>query len=170
MRIVVTGKEGQVVRALSEVGPRLGAEIVTVGRPEMDLAAPATVATALTAHCPDVIVSAAAHTAVDKAECEPDEAFAVNAFGAAAVARAAASLGVPVIYLYRLCFRRRQAGALYGDRSGQSNFDLRPIETSGGTTGGGRHPRSCHSAHRLGLFALWSEFFENHAAAFGELR
>jgi dTDP-4-dehydrorhamnose reductase len=99
MRIVVTGKEGQVVRALSEVGPRLGAEIVTVGRPEMDLAAPATVATALTAHCPDVIVSAAAHTAVDKAECEPDEAFAVNAFGAAAVARAAASLGVPVIHL-----------------------------------------------------------------------
>jgi dTDP-4-dehydrorhamnose reductase len=99
MRIVVTGKEGQVVRALSEVGPRLGAEIVTVGRPEMDLAAPATVATALTVHCPDVIVSAAAHTAVDRAESEPDEAFAVNAFGAAAVAKAAASLGVPVIHL-----------------------------------------------------------------------
>jgi dTDP-4-dehydrorhamnose reductase len=99
MRIAVTGKEGQVVRALAEVGPQLGVEIVAVGRPEMDLAAPATVAAALTAHRPDAIVSAAAHTAVDKAESEPTKAFAVNALGAEAVAKAAAMLGVPVIHL-----------------------------------------------------------------------
>jgi len=82
-----------------EVGPQLGVEIVTVGRPEMDLAAPASVVAALIAHRPDVVVSAAAHTAVDKAESEPDQAFAVNALGAEAVARAAAALGVPVIHL-----------------------------------------------------------------------
>lgn len=99
MRIVVTGKEGQVVRALAEVGPKLGVAILPVGRPELDLASAATVLPAIAALAPDVIVSAAAYTAVDRAESEPDLAFAVNARGAEAVARAAAALGVPVIHL-----------------------------------------------------------------------
>ncbi|MDI7862068.1 dTDP-4-dehydrorhamnose reductase [Rhizobiaceae bacterium n13] len=99
MRIVVTGKEGQVVQSLCEIDPGLGVEIVAVGRPELDLAMPATVLPALEALRPDVVVSAAAYTAVDKAEGEPEAAFAINGDGAGAVARAAAALGVPVIHL-----------------------------------------------------------------------
>jgi len=99
MRIAVTGKTGQVATALLERGPRRGAEMIAVGRPELDLEAPETVVAALAATRPDVIVSAAAMTAVDRAESEPEHAFAINATGAGAVAEAAAALGVPLIHL-----------------------------------------------------------------------
>ena len=99
MRLVVTGHGGQVTSALVERGRAAGVDIATIGRPEFDLGRPETVRPALAAARPDVIVSAAAHTAVDRAESEPDLAFAINAVGAGAVAEAAADLGVPVIHL-----------------------------------------------------------------------
>lgn len=98
MRIAVTGREGQVARSLLATAPS-GIEVIAIGRPELDLANPASVLPALAAAQPDVIVSAAAYTAVDKAESEPDSAFAVNAAGAGAVSEAAAKLGIPVIHL-----------------------------------------------------------------------
>ncbi|MNK96850.1 dTDP-4-dehydrorhamnose reductase [compost metagenome] len=98
MRLAVTGKNGQVVSALQALaGP--GLEIVALGRPELDLVRPDTVFKALREAKPDVVVSAAAYTAVDKAESEPDIAFAVNRDGAKAVARAANDIGVPVIHI-----------------------------------------------------------------------
>lgn len=99
MRIAVTGKTGQVVTSLIERGAEAGIEIVALGRPELDLADQDSVKTALAAALPDVIVSAAAYTAVDKAESEPEAAFAINADGAGAVAKTAAFLDVPVIHL-----------------------------------------------------------------------
>lgn len=101
MKIAVTGKVGQVVQSLIERGPAMGHTIVPVGRPELDLGTntPDAVHRALAAAAPDVIVSAAAYTAVDKAEAEPDLAFAINALGAGHVASAANQLGVPVVHL-----------------------------------------------------------------------
>jgi dTDP-4-dehydrorhamnose reductase len=97
VRIAVTGKDGQVARALVERG---GAEVVTVGRPELDLAGPAEkVVEVIEAVRPDVIVSAAAYTQVDKAETERELAFPVNEAGARAVAQAAQRLGVPLVHL-----------------------------------------------------------------------
>lgn len=98
MRLAVTGKNGQVVSSLQALaGPDL--EIVALGRPELDLSRPDTVFNALREAKPDVVVSAAAYTAVDKAESEPDIAFAVNRDGAKAVARAAKDIGVPIIHI-----------------------------------------------------------------------
>lgn len=99
MRIAVTGKNGQVVTALLERGALAGHKIVALGRPELDLADPASVARAIGGARPDAIVSAAAYTAVDKAESEPDLAFAVNGAGAGAVAQAAKALGVPLVHV-----------------------------------------------------------------------
>ena len=100
MRIAVTGKTGQVVTSLLERGgARQDVEIVTLGRPELDLLEPKTIAPAIAAARPDLVVSAAAYTAVDQAEDEPEVAFAINADGAGEVARAAADLGVPVIHI-----------------------------------------------------------------------
>lgn len=99
MRIAVTGRHGQVATSLAE---RAGAgeEIILLGRPELDLAGdPAAIAAAMAAARPDVVISAAAYTAVDKAESEAAEAEAVNARGAGAVAAAAHALGVPVLHL-----------------------------------------------------------------------
>jgi dTDP-4-dehydrorhamnose reductase len=98
--MAVTGREGQVVRALAERGASAGFEVMPVGRPDLDLAGPPeAIITILKEHCPDVIVSAAAYTLVDKAESERDLAFAVNERGARAVAVAARELGVPLIHL-----------------------------------------------------------------------
>ena len=98
IRIAVTGKAGQVVSALIERAPA-GVTIIPLGRPELDLGTPATIAPALAEARPDVVVSAAAYTAVDKAESEAEAAFAINATGAGAVAAAAQALGVPVIHI-----------------------------------------------------------------------
>ncbi len=98
MKIAVTGKNGQVVQSLLARADD-GFEIVALGRPELDLAAPETIYPALAAVQPDLVISAAAYTAVDKAEDEPDFAFAINAIGAGAVSKAAAKLNIPIIHL-----------------------------------------------------------------------
>ena len=98
MRIAVTGREGQVVRSLLERA-RERAEVIALGRPVLDLARPETIMPVLSGARPDIVVSAAAYTAVDQAEDEPELAFTVNAIGAGAVAEAAARLGVPIIHL-----------------------------------------------------------------------
>lgn len=98
MRILVTGREGQVARALAGLAsPEIAVE--ALGRPDLDIRDQASVARAIAAFSPDVVVSAAAYTAVDKAETEEAEAFAVNEGGAANVSRAAAETGLPVIHL-----------------------------------------------------------------------
>lgn len=99
MRIAVTGKAGQIVTALSERGAAAGYEVIALGRPELDLGDPATVLPAIKSAMPDAVVSAAAYTAVDKAEGEPDLANAVNGAGAVAVARAAKALGLPLVHI-----------------------------------------------------------------------
>jgi dTDP-4-dehydrorhamnose reductase len=98
MRIAVTGSKGQVATALLERAGRK-AEIVALGRPAFDLTDRAAVIAGLEAARPDVIVNAAAYTAVDKAEAEEAVATHVNGDGAGRVAEAAARLRVPLLHL-----------------------------------------------------------------------
>lgn len=98
MRIAVTGRNGQVVTSLIERAP-LDVKIVTLGRPELDLADPATIGPAIAAAGPDVIVSAAAYTAVDNAETEPELAQAINGIAPGKIGEAAAVRHIPVIHL-----------------------------------------------------------------------
>lgn len=99
MRIAVTGRTGQVVQSLLAAAEAAGVTVIPVGRPELDLARPAVVRQALANTRPDCIVNAAAYTAVDKAETEPELALRINGEGAGAVASAAAALGVPLIQI-----------------------------------------------------------------------
>jgi dTDP-4-dehydrorhamnose reductase len=100
MRIVVTGKTGQVARSLIERASASGSvEVVALGRPELDLLDANSIAKSIAAARPDIVVSAAAYTAVDRAEDEPELAHAVNAVGAKRVAEAAAEADAPVIHL-----------------------------------------------------------------------
>lgn len=99
-RIVVTGLAGQVVQSLVErAAERPDTELLALGRPTLDLGDPSTIEPALRAAKPDLIVSAAAYTAVDQAESEEAVAFAVNAEGSGELARVAKLLDVPILHI-----------------------------------------------------------------------
>jgi dTDP-4-dehydrorhamnose reductase len=97
VRILITGKDGQVGHALIPALAALG-EVIGVGRGECDLADPAAVERAVRAAKPDIIVNPAAYTAVDKAESERDQAFAVNARAPGILAALAAERDIPLIH------------------------------------------------------------------------
>jgi len=100
VKVLVTGREGQVARCLALRGEEQSdLELVFGARPELDLARPETIAPLIQSVRPDIVVSAAAYTAVDQAEDEPGLAFGVNGAGAGEVARSAASVGAPIIHL-----------------------------------------------------------------------
>jgi dTDP-4-dehydrorhamnose reductase len=104
MRLLIAGAQGQLARAMIELAPV--ADAVTafaVGRPALDLTAPASVLSALADFKPDVIVNAAAYTAVDRAEQEPEAAMALNAEGPARLAEAAARRGAVLIHISTDC-------------------------------------------------------------------
>lgn len=100
LRLLVTGNEGQLVRSLLERGAlQDDIEIVALGRPALDLSVPETIEAGVRDVKPDVIVGAAAYTAVDKAETEEDLATVVNGRAAGELARIAALLNVPIIHV-----------------------------------------------------------------------
>jgi dTDP-4-dehydrorhamnose reductase len=99
MRLLVTGKSGQVVTALSERGAAADVEVVTIGRPEFDLSHAQAGRDVISGARPDVIVSAAAYTAVDKAESEAELAEKVNGQGPGILADMAETLCIPIIHL-----------------------------------------------------------------------
>jgi dTDP-4-dehydrorhamnose reductase len=93
MRVLVFGRSGQVARELQRLAP----EARYLGREEADLLDPAACA-AQVRGC-DVVINAAAWTAVDKAEAEEAAAMVVNGDAPAAMARACAGLGVPFLHV-----------------------------------------------------------------------
>lgn len=96
MTLLVLGAGGQVGRALVE---RAGAAGRGLDRGACDICDATSVSRALSASEVSAVVNCAAYTAVDRAESEPERAFAVNAAGAEIVARAAAARGLPIIHL-----------------------------------------------------------------------
>jgi dTDP-4-dehydrorhamnose reductase len=98
--MIVTGRDGQVVRSLIERSTGSEFEIVALGRPELDLTMPAAaILSVIEASRPDIIVSAAAYTQVDKAEDERELASVINASAPRAIACAARDLAVPLVHL-----------------------------------------------------------------------
>lgn len=96
LRIAVTGREGQLARAIAERAGTAGVEAVFLGRPELDLARPGDWTDLFSALRPGAIVNAAAHTRVDDAEDDP-AAEAVNGEAPGALARIARGLAVPIV-------------------------------------------------------------------------
>ncbi len=99
MKIAVIGRNGQLARALDRL---LGADVVDYrlfSRPELDLCKPETVQAALLAYRPAAVINAAAYTAVDAAEDDRDQAFAVNRDGPAALAESCATLRASLIHV-----------------------------------------------------------------------
>ncbi len=102
MKILLLGKNGQVgwelQRALAPLGDVTALDFDTPGPLRADFSDPESLAATVRAVAPQIIVNAAAHTAVDKAESEPEFARALNAASPAVVAREAATLGATLLH------------------------------------------------------------------------
>ncbi|MGM0884285.1 MAG: dTDP-4-dehydrorhamnose reductase [Bacillota bacterium] len=98
LKIVITGANGQLGRELTEWTTDT-ADIIGLGRNELDITSLAACRNIFTLHRPDVVIHCAAYTAVDKAESEPDEAFRVNAAATRNVAVAAREVGAKLCYI-----------------------------------------------------------------------
>ncbi|MDU8930034.1 dTDP-4-dehydrorhamnose reductase [Alisedimentitalea sp. MJ-SS2] len=94
MKILVFGKTGQVA---TEMQAR--ASVTALGRDQADLSDPAACAKAIRAHAPDVVINAAAYTAVDKAEEDEALATVINGDAPGAMARECAALGIPFLHV-----------------------------------------------------------------------
>ena len=97
--ILVVGKSGQLARSLVDAAARRDIPLVALGRPDLDLRNPGTIDRLVGVTEPHAIVNAAAYTAVDKAETDAASAFAINRDGAALLAQAAATLGLPFVHI-----------------------------------------------------------------------
>ena len=99
MRVLIVGAVGQLARALLPRFVAAGHAASAAGRPTLDLREPGTVRAALAALRPELVVNAAAYTAVDRAEDEPALAFAVNRDGPALLAAETAAAGIPLVHV-----------------------------------------------------------------------
>jgi len=97
LKILITGQHGQVSLALQQRLQDLG-ELIVLGRDQLDLADVDQIRQQVRAQRPDLIINAAAHTAVDQAESEADVAFAINAIAPGVLAEEAEALGIPLIH------------------------------------------------------------------------
>ena len=102
MKILLLGMNGQVgwelQRALAPLGELVALDFDSPGTLKADFGAPESLPALISAVAPDVIVNSAAHTAVDKAESEPDFARTLNAIAPGVVAREAAARGALLVH------------------------------------------------------------------------
>lgn len=94
MKILVFGKTGQVATELQRQ-----ADVIALGRDEADLSDPAACVAAIEASAPEVVINAAAYTAVDQAEDEEALATVINGDAPTAMAQACAERGIPFIHI-----------------------------------------------------------------------
>jgi dTDP-4-dehydrorhamnose reductase len=97
LKILLTGRNGQVGWELERALAHFG-EVAAFDRESLDLENPGRMVSAVRAAKPDIIVNAAAYTAVDKAESEPDRAFAVNAKAPGILAEEAKRAGALLVH------------------------------------------------------------------------
>ncbi len=99
MNLLVTGARGQLGREICRQGGTCAFDVVGLDLPELDITDPKAVGKALEDTAPFLVVNAAAYTAVDRAESEPDAAFAVNRDGSAVLASLCAAVGIPLVHI-----------------------------------------------------------------------
>jgi dTDP-4-dehydrorhamnose reductase len=97
MKILLTGKTGQVGGELNNILKDIG-ELISVGREQLDLSKISSIEPAVLDIQPDIIINAAAYTAVDKAEEEPDLAMTLNGIAPGVLAGAAKKVGASLIH------------------------------------------------------------------------
>ena len=165
IRIAVTGSMGQVASSLVERAGR-EFEVVLLGRRVFLLEDRAAVVAGIRSVKPDVVINAAAYTAVDQAEAEESLALAINGEGAGHVAEAAERIGAPLLQLSTdYVFDGDARPPLPRGRSDRTAQRLRALETRRREARRRAMRKQRHPAHRLALQPLRREFPQDHAGA-----
>lgn len=99
MRVLVFGAAGQVGREVCRAAWPRSCEVSPLDRSAIDITNAAAVGAVIAQQRPDLVINLAAYTAVDRAESEPETAWAVNCAGAAHIAAACGDTAVPLIHL-----------------------------------------------------------------------
>lgn len=97
--ILVFGAQGQLGRELAAAAAETKIEMNGVGREEVDIADAGAVGAVLARLRPDLVINAAAYTAVDRAESEPELAWRTNAIGPGVLAERADRSGIPIVHI-----------------------------------------------------------------------
>lgn len=98
MKILITGQGGQLAWELEQTSPQ-SLEVICLSSKELDISNQKIVNKVLSSHNPDVVINAAAYTAVDKAETEQYKAYAVNKLGSKYLALACKELKAKLIHV-----------------------------------------------------------------------
>jgi dTDP-4-dehydrorhamnose reductase len=99
-KILVAGRSGQVAQSLREAGSRRAdMELVCLGRPDLDITDKASIKKVLDGHGADLVINAAAYTAVDQAETDEAAAYAGNETGPANLAELLSAWGIPLFHI-----------------------------------------------------------------------
>lgn len=98
-KVLITGANGQLGKELVELFTAKGFEVYGFGRDKMDITNQSQVQEVISTVKPNIVLHSAAHTQVDLAESEPDQAFLINAYGTRNVAVAAEAVGAKLVYV-----------------------------------------------------------------------
>lgn len=99
MKIMVTGANGQVGHCLTEALAKSSIDYLSLDRNQLDISDAGAVQNRVNDYAPDVVINAAAYTAVDKAESAVEEAHKINCIGARNLAEAANSLDAAIFHV-----------------------------------------------------------------------
>lgn len=99
MKLLITGAQGQVGKELTQTANEKGFDVVAAGRAELDITQAQSVENYIMQCQPDIVINAAAFTAVDNAETEQNLAFAINRDGAKNIANACKKQNIPLLHI-----------------------------------------------------------------------
>ena len=148
-RILVTGVNGQVGGELAALLPAHG-DVIGLDRAMLDLADPDAIVRVLREAAPDLVINAAAYTAVDLAESQRDAAFAINARGPAVLAEETKRLGAVLVHYSTDYVFDGGASTPYAE-----DAPTHPLNVYGESKLAGEQAIAASGAHALVLRTSW---------------